>query len=62
MPEEEHDRPRLPPRWFMRLVWVTHRGLYRITPGRIGLWRPKAPDGGACGLPRRGAGPASRAA
>jgi hypothetical protein len=24
---ENHDRPRLPPRWFMRLVWRAHRGL-----------------------------------
>jgi deazaflavin-dependent oxidoreductase (nitroreductase family) len=33
--------PRLPPRWFIRLVWVIHRGLYRWTGGRLGLWRPK---------------------
>jgi len=32
---------RVPPRWFVRLAWFTHRGLYRITGGRIGLWRPK---------------------
>jgi deazaflavin-dependent oxidoreductase (nitroreductase family) len=37
-------KPRLPPRWFMRLAWRTHRGLYRLTRGRMGLWRPK-PDG-----------------
>jgi deazaflavin-dependent oxidoreductase (nitroreductase family) len=38
------DRDRavwLPPRWFVRLAWHTHRGLYRATRGRIGLWRPK---------------------
>ncbi len=34
----------LPPRWFMRLFWQLHRGLYRLTGGRVGLWRPK-PDG-----------------
>jgi len=32
---------RLPPRWFIRLFWFTHRRLYRWTGGRLGLWRPK---------------------
>jgi deazaflavin-dependent oxidoreductase (nitroreductase family) len=32
---------RVPPRWFVRLAWYTHRGLYRVTGGRLGLWRPK---------------------
>lgn len=32
---------RLPPRWFVRLAWYAHRGLYRVTAGRLGLWRPK---------------------
>lgn len=36
--------PRLPPRWFIRLAWFTHRRLYRLTGGRLGLWRPK-PNG-----------------
>lgn len=40
---KEEKRARVPPRWFVRLAWVTHRGLYRVTGGRIGLWRPK-PD------------------
>ena len=31
----------LPPRWFVRSAWFTHRGLYRVTGGRLGLWRPK---------------------
>lgn len=35
------DRGRLPPRWFIRLVWIIHRLLYRWTGGRRGLWRPK---------------------
>jgi deazaflavin-dependent oxidoreductase (nitroreductase family) len=35
--------PWLPPRWFIHLAWYTHRWLYRLTRGRIGLWRPK-PD------------------
>jgi deazaflavin-dependent oxidoreductase (nitroreductase family) len=40
-------RVRVPPRWFERLFWSTHRGLYRITRGRIGLWRPKPGRWGA---------------
>lgn len=32
---------RLPPRWFIRLAWVTHRRVYGLTGGRLGLWRPK---------------------
>ena len=42
MPDERNQRAWLPPRWFVRLAWSTHRGLYRITAGRVGLWRPKA--------------------
>ncbi len=44
MSETTAKVPRLPPRWFIRLAWSTHRGLYRLTGGRLGLWRPK-PDG-----------------
>jgi F420H(2)-dependent quinone reductase len=33
--------PRLPPRWFVRLFWSAHRGIYRVTGGRVGLWRPR---------------------
>lgn len=37
----EVDRPaRLPPRWFIRTAWKAHRGLYRVTSGRKGLWTP----------------------
>jgi deazaflavin-dependent oxidoreductase (nitroreductase family) len=36
------QRPaRLPPRWFIRLFWQLHRGLTRLTAGRVGLWRPR---------------------
>ena len=38
--DEQADRPRLPPRWFVRLAWHVHRGLYRMSGGRVGLWRP----------------------
>jgi len=40
-------RVRLPPRWFIRLFWFTHRRLYRWTGGRLGLWRPKPGGWGA---------------
>jgi F420H(2)-dependent quinone reductase len=33
--------PRVPPRWFVRGAWKVHRALYRVTRGRLGLWRPK---------------------
>jgi deazaflavin-dependent oxidoreductase (nitroreductase family) len=37
------DQPFLPPRWFIRLFWKLHRGVYRVTGGRVGLWSAK-PD------------------
>lgn len=42
MSDEREHGPRLPPRWFVRLAWSTHRALYRVTGGRVGLWRPRA--------------------
>ena len=50
MPEPTAKKPRLPPRWFIRLAWLTHRGLYRVTGGRLGLWRPKPDDWGTLRL------------
>ena len=41
MKNESTKRVRVPPRWFVRLAWSTHRGLYRVTRGRVGLWKPK---------------------
>lgn len=35
-------KPRIPPRWFVRIAWAVHRFLYRITGGRRGLWRARA--------------------
>ncbi len=35
------NTPKLPPRWFIRLFWTVHRGLFRLTGGRFGLRRPK---------------------
>jgi hypothetical protein len=42
MSKERKSGPRLPPRWFIRLAWAVHRGLYGVTGSRVGLWRPKA--------------------
>ena len=39
MPDDRNKAARLPPRWFVRLAWATHRGLYRATRGRFGLRR-----------------------
>ena len=49
MPEPT-GKPRLPPRWFIRVAWFTHRGVYRLTRGRVGLWRPKPGGWGAMRL------------
>jgi deazaflavin-dependent oxidoreductase (nitroreductase family) len=46
--------PRLPPRWFMRGFWSAHRAVYRLTRGRIGLWRPKRKGWGALRLTTTG--------
>ena len=41
MSDKRKHRPRLPPRGFIRLFWHAHRGIYRVTGGRVGLWRPR---------------------
>jgi deazaflavin-dependent oxidoreductase (nitroreductase family) len=47
-------KARMPPRWFVVSAWYTHRGLYRLTRGRIGLWRPKPGRWGALRLTTTG--------
>lgn len=47
---QQKAKPRLPPRWFIRFAWFTHRRLYRLTGGRLGLWRPKPGGWGAMWL------------
>lgn len=42
-PRESKRKTRLPPRWIIRAAWAVHRGLYRITGGRLGL-RRATPD------------------
>ena len=32
---------RMPPRWFVKAAWAFHRGYYRVTGGRRGLWNAK---------------------
>jgi deazaflavin-dependent oxidoreductase (nitroreductase family) len=46
--------PRLPPSWFIRTFWKAHRTVYRLTRGRIGLWRPKAGKWGTLRLTTTG--------
>lgn len=41
MSNQPKNRPRLPPRSVVRLAWFTHRGIYRVTGGHVGLWRPR---------------------
>jgi deazaflavin-dependent oxidoreductase (nitroreductase family) len=48
------NRARLPPRWFIRLFWLMHRGVYRVTLGRFGLWRPRASRWGTLRLTTTG--------
>jgi F420H(2)-dependent quinone reductase len=33
----DSKRPPQPPRWVVRVIWVIHRALYRVTGGRFGL-------------------------
>ena len=48
MSDGRGSRPvRMPPRWFVRLAWSVHRTLYRLTAGRVGLWRPRRDGWGA---------------
>lgn len=54
MSAERKKRAWLPPRWFVRLAWSTHRGVYRATGGRVGLWRPKGNRWGTARLTTTG--------
>lgn len=40
------NTPKLPPRWFVRGAWSVHRALYRVLPGKAGLWGPRGPRWG----------------
>lgn len=54
MPQGRDTQPRLPPRWFVRLAWRVHRGLFRLTRGRVGLWRPRGNTWGTLRLTTTG--------
>lgn len=49
MPKQDAS-PRLPPRWLMKLFWFTHRRIYALTRGRVGVWPPKPGGWGALRL------------
>jgi deazaflavin-dependent oxidoreductase (nitroreductase family) len=42
MSDEGDKKARIPPRWFVRAAWSTHRVLYSATRGRVGLRRAKS--------------------
>ena len=42
MQEVQEKAAPLPPRWFIRFIWSSHRTLYRMTGGRFGLRRAKS--------------------
>ena len=54
MTDRTERAPRLPPRWFIRLAWKLHRGLYRVTGGRRGLWPARPGKWGAMRLTTTG--------
>ena len=53
-PGRSEKPPRLPPRWFIRVFWKSHRAIVRVTGGRVGLWRPKPGGWGALRLTTTG--------
>ncbi len=50
MSQKPAKSPRLPPRWFVRLAWIVHRAIHRLTGGRRGLWPPRPGKWGAMRL------------
>jgi len=46
--DERERGPRLPPRWFIRLAWSTHRTIYRVTAGGWGCGAPSLAAGARC--------------
>jgi deazaflavin-dependent oxidoreductase (nitroreductase family) len=41
VPAKPKKTPFLPPRFVVRIAWLGHRLIYRVTGGRKGLWNPK---------------------
>ncbi|MBO0831330.1 MAG: nitroreductase family deazaflavin-dependent oxidoreductase [Actinobacteria bacterium] len=50
MPDANTEKTKLPPRVVIRLAWITHRAIYRLSGSRLGLWRPKPGGWGAMRL------------
>lgn len=50
MSDGSRRKARVPPRWFVRLAWSVHRGVYVVTGGRVGLWPARANKWGALRL------------
>ncbi len=48
------SRVRLPPRWFVVTAWHVHRGMFRATAGRKGLWPPRPGNWGTLRLTTTG--------
>ena len=44
MPDTATSPPKLPAAWFKHAFWRGHRGLYRVTGGRL-LWTPESKRG-----------------
>ncbi len=47
-------KPFLPPRWFIHFFWRLHRGLYKVSGGRLGLRRPKPTSYGLMAVTTKG--------
>ena len=45
-PAEAPATPSLPPRWIIRTIWRSHRMLYRVSRGKLGLSRPTGSKAG----------------
>ena len=54
VPPTPERAPWLPPRWFVRLAWRVHLGLYRMTGGHVGLWAPRRDKWGTMRLTTTG--------
>jgi deazaflavin-dependent oxidoreductase (nitroreductase family) len=52
--ERRKRAARVPPRWIVRSAWAVHRFLYRLSGGRLGLWRPGRKGWGALRLTTTG--------
>lgn len=55
MEQTSRTRLFLPPRWFIRIAWMAHRFMYRVTGGRRSLRRPRATTYGLMRLDTTGA-------